>query len=1072
LTNVAGPGFGGEAVAESSFSEPYSGTRAIDGQVGHGGPNWFSADSTPLPCALTITLDDTYDVQAIALTQASWTGSMYHSKRVALEARVRGEWVAVGEVTLPDQSEARTMVQLDNPVHADAVRVTVLTSYVEPQTCGLAEVEVLASGVASWSVPSVRLSGDPAPKPIHGTCGLALVADGSGPQVLLSSQPSAAGLALGAGESASLDLELTNVPDGAELAVRGRLAWGGGASGYISVSGERHMMPLNSLAETTMADLPAATHVPVRLTVTAGDEPCAVELRDVALVRGGRARSIPLAPAPPVTPPLPPPIAPIPSGAMERLLIEWDWRMQDGIGTERAPASFCDAAETLIERGDRLAWRLKGESPEAAAAAASWRASRRDWHELPEGLRDGPEGEAAWLALHWSRRDLALANPLLPDAPILFAKRVPSSFSHQLTQYYGRYARPGGGLFVLPDPGRSMAANSLTEDALPLGSYLHPELSYDAERVLFAYCEAPTPPEDTLAGHAGRHYHLYEMPVAGGAPAQLTNGPFDDFSARYLPGGDLLFISTRRGGWHRCGSPGCENYTLTRSRPDGSEPRSISVHETQEWDPVVLNDGRIAYTRWDYVDRHAVFYEQLWWTLPDGSNPSALYGNNTFNPVGTWEPQPVPGSHRIMATAAAHHAMTAGSIILVDPRRGVDGPYPITRLTPGTPFPESESLVSGTWQAVAPGLAPRTSEEEQRWPGHCYRSPYPLSEDFFLAAYSFEPLIGEPSANSPSMFGLYLVDAYGNKELLYRDIAIASQWPIPVVPRLRPPTVGETAEGGGDGAFLIQNINESSVDLPQERIAAVRVIQLVPKSTPGANNPKVGLANASPGKQVLGTTPVADDGSAYFRAPAGVPLAFQALDQDGKAIQTMRSVTYLQPGQTLSCVGCHEERTTAPGNGPVAAAEAPPADLEPGPDGSNPLSYPILVQPVLDRACLDCHGSEDPAGGVRLTGDPEGTFTVSYNQLAPKVSFAEWKGGPDFAALNSEPLATPDFFGARGSELWRMLEEGHHGVELSPDERERLITWMDANALFYGTFDPADQALQQHGERIDGPGLE
>jgi hypothetical protein len=508
---------------------------------------------------------------------------------------------------------------------------------------------------------------------------------------------------------------------------------------------------------------------------------------------------------------------------------------------------------------------------------------------------------------------------------------------------------------------------------------------------------------------------------------------------------------------------------------DGSNPHPVSYHETQEWDPAVLSDGRIIYTRWDYVDRHAVFYEQLWTVRTDGTAPTAFYGNNTFNPVGVWEARPVPGSEKVMATAAAHHAMTAGSIILLDASRGVDGLEPIRRLTPEVLFPESEAKVAPRWHApVGVSQPPAVPEPSRRWPGHCYRSPHPLSEDYFLAAYSFAPLIGEPEANRPNMFGIYLVDAFGNKELLYRDLNIASLWPVPVAPREIPPMVysARDASLGDEGTFFIQNIHRSQPALPDESIERLRIIQVLPKSTPGINRPKVGMANASPGKQVLGTVAVEKDGSAWFRAPAKVPLAFQALDTQGRAVQIMRSVTYLQPGEQASCVGCHEHRMTGPVDGGFAEAlKRGPSTITPGPEGSKPLSYPRLVQPVLDRHCVECHNRDKADGGVILTGEPEGHFTVSYNALASHVPTAYWRGG-DFRRTNSEPLSRPEFFGARGSRLMDMLLAGHEGVELDADARRRLITWMDANALFYGTFDPADQARQLRGERIEGPGIE
>ncbi|MCY3024095.1 MAG: hypothetical protein NTW87_34390, partial [Planctomycetota bacterium] len=644
----------------------------------------------------------------------------------------------------------------------------------------------------------------------------------------------------------------------------------------------------------------------------------------------------------------------------------------------------------------------------------------------------------------------------------------------------------GGGIFVLERPGETMQCRSLTAGALKEGSYQHLDVSYNADKLLFAYCQCDTAPANGIAGQQGRYYNLYEMAADGSGLRQFTTGPYNDFAPRHLPDGRIVFISTRRGGWHRCGSPGCENYTLAIAEADGSNPHPISCHETQEWDPAVLSDGRIVYCRWDYVDRHAVYYEQLWTVRTDGSSPVAFYGNNTFNPVGTWEPRAVPGSHRVIATAAAHHAMTAGSIILVDPRRGVDGLEPLTRLTPDALFPESEVTVAPQWRGAVPAEARPTPVEARRWPGHCYRSPFPLSETYFLAAYSFDTLVGEPKANPANMFGLYLVDAFGNKELLYRDLNIASVWPALVQPRPRPPAVtrspgsspaapaavSQPAKPQEDGLCVVQNVYAANPPLPPGSVKRLRIVQVLPKSTPGINNPPVGLANASPGKQVLGTVPVEADGSAFFRAPAGVPLSFQALDEHGQAVQVMRSVTYLQSGEAAACVGCHEHRMTAPpASGRVAALAHEPSAITPGPEGSKPLSYPILVQPVLDKQCVRCHSNENPKGKVILTGEAKGHYTVSYNAMAPLVPFAQWTGG-DFRKTNSEPLATPEFFGARGSKFMRKLLAGHEDVKLSPDDIERLATWMDANALFYGTFDPADQARQQRGQRIDGPKLE
>jgi hypothetical protein len=272
-----------------------------------------------------------------------------------------------------------------------------------------------------------------------------------------------------------------------------------------------------------------------------------------------------------------------------------------------------------------------------------------------------------------------------------------------------------------------------------------------------------------------------------------------------------------------------------------------------------------------------------------------------------------------------------------------------------------------------------------------------------------------------------------------------------------------------EGTFFLKNVHESWPKLPDVEIRQLRIVQVLPKTTPNANNPRVGTANASPGKQVLGTVPVERDGSAYFCVPARTPVLFQALDAQGRAVQTMRSLTYLQPGEQASCVGCHEPRSSSvPERGGALAIARKPSSITPGPRGSRPLSYPLLVQPVLDRHCIECHKAEKPEGKVVLTGEPAGTFSRSYNALMPFGAWTAW-GNP---ANNYEPLTAPDRFGARASKLTNLLDRGHYGVRLSSADWERIVTWLDANALFYGTFNPQNQARQLRGEQITGPDIE
>jgi cytochrome c553 len=212
------------------------------------------------------------------------------------------------------------------------------------------------------------------------------------------------------------------------------------------------------------------------------------------------------------------------------------------------------------------------------------------------------------------------------------------------------------------------------------------------------------------------------------------------------------------------------------------------------------------------------------------------------------------------------------------------------------------------------------------------------------------------------------------------------------------------------------------------------------------NTPNLGVSSEDPGKYVLGTVLVEEDGSAWCRIPSGIPVFFQALDADGLAVQTMRTLTYVQPQQTLSCMGCHESRERAPAveKYPLALSRQP-SRLTPGPEGSWPLRFDVLVQPVLDRNCVSCHG---PAGGDKPAARFDLTAAQSYRNL---LSF----GGNDLRNLSYErDRSVVGTSPARQSKLWSILtaEKPHGGERLDSESRRRLATWMDVYAQAQGHF--------------------
>ena len=471
-------------------------------------------------------------------------------------------------------------------------------------------------------------------------------------------------------------------------------------------------------------------------------------------------------------------------------------------------------------------------------------------------------------------------------------------------------------------------------------------------------------------------------------------------------------------------------YTLHVIDADGKNIRAISAFENFEWTPAVAADGRITYARWDYIDRPNGPYMSLWSTNPDGTNPQLVYGNFTTRPHCIFEARPIPNSLKMIFTASAHHYQTGGSLVLLDPSRGTEGLAPITRLTPEVPFPEAEG-------------------RPQTW----YANPWPLSETYYLTAWSSLPMRSEGGANAASALGLYLLDSFGNLELIYRDPDICSMYPIPLRSRPRPPVHAGHGrrDGPSEGAFLLVDAHRGLTGVERGSVKRLRIVGALPKTQPQMNRPNLGVTGQDPGKFVLGTVPVEADGSAHFRVPSGVPVFFQALDADGLAIRTMRTLTYVQPGQTLSCVGCHDPRNTAP---PVTAvptaATRPPSKIAAGPEGSWPLRFDTLVGPVLERHCTRCHrpdGKDPTAAKLDLT------VAKAYDSLmrSPKLQLARLSG-------ERSSSRTGDCV-ARRSPLLPMLTggEAHHDVRLSPDDVRRLVTWMDLYSQRQGSFGKAQE---------------
>ncbi len=728
------------------------------------------------------------------------------------------------------------------------------------------------------------------------------------------------------------------------------------------------------------------------------------------------------------------------------------------------------------------------------------RAALEDLRAAVTALRARPGAPAPaprdlFHAIATLRRAIAFQNPLLDFDAIVFLKhnKQARGYRHMVDQYLGFNAERAGGVFVLEGPfGRAPRVRSLLAQARVengrlagqiiehRGSFIGLDLDYDAQSILFAFTEAEhhIPPdasytdqywraEDIVRDRGAAHhyfrpestYHVFRARIDGTGLTQLTDGKWNDIDPVFLPSGRIALVSERAGGQVRCGMRPLPSGTLHAMMPDGSDLLQLSWHDTQEWQPSVDHAGRLVYTRWDYVDRDSDIAHHLWFCQPDGRDPRSPHGNyptrRELRPWMEMSIRAVPNSAKYVAVAAPHHGEAYGSLILIDVRQPDDrSTAQVRRLTPEVPFPESES---------APGIPHDKGKHAPA--AEVYGTPWPLSEDFYLAVYD----------RGQTHYGLYLVDAFGNRELLYRDPAMACLDPIPLQPRPRPPVIPpgtlqakadrSAAAPPAEATVMVVDVYQSRHAWPPgTELKELRVINLFPKDNPFQDDPNIGCASQSLGRGVLGTVPIEADGSAHFRMPAGAPVYFQVLDADGLAVQTMRSDTYAHPGETLACVGCHEPRHAAPDRPrstvPLALRRAPSV-LKPEPAGAYPLTFARLVQPVLDTQCVPCHAREPKAPSLR--GDRFGAFgwSEAFHTLRPHA----WgMSGGNGTALRERQFSLPGQEGARVSRLYGLLSQGHHDLRLPVESLRRLTLWLDGNSNFYGAYTDLDR--QARGEVV------
>jgi len=683
------------------------------------------------------------------------------------------------------------------------------------------------------------------------------------------------------------------------------------------------------------------------------------------------------------------------------------------------------------------------------------------------------------------RRQIVLSNPLLDFDEILclvrgtYAGSVRSNphtldmqGGHFVNQYFGFNALPGGGVYVVKNwKGENtpevcnLLENSVVQNGrlkgkkLDRGAFCTPDLDFDGRRISFSWSGNH---DHQLSFSRERLWHIFTINADGSNLTQLTDEAFDDFDSCWLPNGRIAFISERRGGYIRCFSGlVVPQYSLFSMKDDGSDMFPLSYYETSEWSPTVNNDGKIVYTRWDYTDRENCLGSRFWICGPDGTNPRVPHGNYP-NPWHTFSDQidmsdsrmgaprtetsirAIPHSSLYLMTAAPHHGDIDGTLCLLDLSVPDDGHMSqILRITPEELFPESEMGMRSHFK---------------------YKTPWPLSEDFYLVN-SWENLV--------------LVDRFGNKELICglrempcpHDDRFRVFEPIPLRPRQRPPVIPSQTTQGEDtfdddekpkATIAVMNVYESDQPMPAGvKIKWLRVVQNILKRNPEMGDPMIGYERENTPRIPLGIVPVEEDGSAYFEAPVAKELIFQILDENYMAVQSMRSVAFVHPGEQLSCIGCHEDPYNVPSYTTLQmplAMQRLPSQLQPEIGPIEPVSYYRQIKPIFDNECVDCHRQED-----------KGPVDMSYEALREKYTF--WFAGgmlgsvnTDYSGVHGGTRSIPGRFGARYCLIGQALLDDAHKERVSEESRRKINLWLDCNSLRLTAFHRIGEQL--HGKLV------
>ena len=686
-------------------------------------------------------------------------------------------------------------------------------------------------------------------------------------------------------------------------------------------------------------------------------------------------------------------------------------------------------------------------SAEFAAKLSSGAAAREDLQKYEKAF-DQVYSLARWIRLRMLGIDRLLA-----------VRRSPIRSGHVYEYHrpgYERGGSPGGGLYDCQSGPDGYKLRKIVDAAD--GLIARCDLSFDGREILFNWRKNR------------KHFQIYRVNADGSGLEQLTTGEYDNYDAVWLPVGDIVFVSNRDMQWALC--LWTRMGVLYRMDRHGGRQRRISFNYLQDFTPKVTSDGRIMFSRWDYVDRPVQPTKGIWTMEPDGSMMRGYYGNRVLSPKAFLDAQSIPGTHRVLCTFSGHLGWLNGALGTIDPTLGDNTQVALKSLTP-----ECNTGKVDQYRANSDFLGR-------------YETPYPVDGEHYLFSHDGTVMLRDFAGTE-------------EWEILGRQDGKGFYSPRPLRARAKPPVRRSSLAPNAKkwASVIVQDVYQGL--LPHVKRGEVRhicVVQELPKAGPQNEQRQKGLDGHQftvvsghgtfAAKNIWGYADVEPDGSAYFKVPADLPVYFMAIDGEGRAVQRMRTWTQFRPGESQSCIGCHESRLAAPRPGRRPAAMARGAQkLKPPEWGSAGFDYPKLIQPIWDRYCLCCHDGSKRPKAVDFRGTKTTFFSKSYDLLVPwrwarkpdeyrnkhgRKPYVNWVpttswSGSERHVRNIEPNA----WGSPVSRLAKLILSGHPDksgkkrCEVDEKSRRRVFAWIDLNVPFYGSYrkpgyDP--ETLRRHRE--------